>query len=162
MRKHFNSLHTQLCPHSPSQTMASLSGWQGVMLFPQNPCRSGPGTSRGLHRGLPGCLGKKQQRKEHLYTRRCSAVVSSVSTCYLLLLYTYCPDCTAPRVLGGFPGGTNGKEYVCQCQCRKHKRLGLVPGLGTSPGVGNGNRLQHSCLENPMDGGAWGSTVLGS
>ena len=33
--------------------------------------------------------------------------------------------------------------------------LGSVPGLGRSPGEGNGNPLQYSCLENPMDGGAW-------
>ena len=32
---------------------------------------------------------------------------------------------------------------------------GLIPGLGRSPGEGNGNPLQYSCLENPMDGGAW-------
>ena len=32
---------------------------------------------------------------------------------------------------------------------------GLIPGLGRSPGEGNGNLLQYSCLENPMDGGAW-------
>ena len=37
--------------------------------------------------------------------------------------------------------------------------LGLIPGLGRSPGEGNGNSLQHSCLENPMDGGAWWATV---
>ena len=39
--------------------------------------------------------------------------------------------------------------------------LGLIPGLGRSPGEGNGNRLQYSCLENPMDGGAWWATVHG-
>ena len=33
--------------------------------------------------------------------------------------------------------------------------LGLIPGLGRSPGEGNGNPLQYSCLENPMEGGAW-------
>ena len=33
--------------------------------------------------------------------------------------------------------------------------LGLIPGLGSSPGEGNGNPLQYSCLENPMDGGTW-------
>ena len=37
--------------------------------------------------------------------------------------------------------------------------VGLIPGLGRSPGVGNGNPLQYSCLENPMDRGAWWSTV---
>ena len=35
------------------------------------------------------------------------------------------------------------------------KDLGSVPGLGRSPGEGHGNPLQHSCLENPMDRGAW-------
>ena len=34
-----------------------------------------------------------------------------------------------------------------------------IPGLGRSPGEGNGNPLQYSCLENPMDGGAWYATV---
>ena len=37
----------------------------------------------------------------------------------------------------------------------------LIPGLGRSTGVGNGNLLQYSCLENPMDRGAWKSTVHG-
>ena len=39
------------------------------------------------------------------------------------------------------------------------RSTGLIPGLGRSPGVGNGNPLQHSCLENSMDRGAWQSTV---
>ena len=39
--------------------------------------------------------------------------------------------------------------------------LGLIPGLGRSTGDGNGNPLQYSCLENPMDGGAWQATVHG-
>ena len=38
---------------------------------------------------------------------------------------------------------------------------GLIPGLGRSPGEGNGNPLQYSCLENPMDRGAWEATVYG-
>ena len=37
--------------------------------------------------------------------------------------------------------------------------LGSIPGLGRSPGGGHGNRLQYSCLENPMDRGAWPATV---
>ena len=37
--------------------------------------------------------------------------------------------------------------------------VGLIPGSGRSPGEGNGNPLQYSCLENPMDGGAWQATV---
>ena len=39
--------------------------------------------------------------------------------------------------------------------------LGLIPGSGRSPGEGNGNPLQYSCLENPMDGGTWWATVRG-
>ena len=39
--------------------------------------------------------------------------------------------------------------------------LGSIPELGRSPGEGNGNPLQYSCLENPMDGGAWWATVHG-
>ena len=37
--------------------------------------------------------------------------------------------------------------------------LGSIPGLGRSSGVGNGNPLQYSCLENPMDRGAWWASV---
>ena len=37
--------------------------------------------------------------------------------------------------------------------------LGSIPGLGRSPGEGNGNPFQYSCLENPMNGGAWWATV---
>ena len=57
----------------------------------------------------------------------------------------------------GFPGGTSGKEP--SCQCGRLKRCGFDPGSGRSPGEGNGNPLQYSCLENPMDRGAWQATV---
>ena len=45
------------------------------------------------------------------------------------------------------------------CQCRRHKRHCLIPGLGRSLGGGHGNPLQYSCLENPMDRGVWRATV---
>ena len=41
------------------------------------------------------------------------------------------------------------------------RALGSIPGLGRSPGVGNGDPLQYSCLENSMDRGAWQTTVHG-
>ena len=44
----------------------------------------------------------------------------------------------------GFPGGSVGKESTCNVG-----DLGLIPGLGRSPGGGHGNSLQYSCLENP-------------
>ena len=57
----------------------------------------------------------------------------------------------------GFPGDANGKEPACQG--RRHKRHGSVPRSGRSLGGGHGNALQYSCLENPMDRGAWWATV---
>ena len=53
-------------------------------------------------------------------------------------------------------GGASGKEPTCQC--RRPKRC-LIPGWGRSPGGRHGNPLQYSCLENPMDRGAWRATV---
>ena len=50
----------------------------------------------------------------------------------------------------GFPGGSEGKESACNAG-----DPGLIPGLRRSPGEGNGNLLQYSCLENPMDREAW-------
>ena len=44
----------------------------------------------------------------------------------------------------------------------KTRNLGSIPGLGRSPGGGHGNLLQYSCLENPMDRGAWRATVRGN
>ena len=56
----------------------------------------------------------------------------------------------------GFPGGSESKESVCNAG-----DLGLISGLGRSPGEGNGYPLQYSCLENSMDKGAWWATVYG-
>ena len=50
----------------------------------------------------------------------------------------------------GFPGGSEGKASACNAG-----DLSSIPGSGRSPGEGNGNPLQYSCLENPMDRGAW-------
>ena len=56
----------------------------------------------------------------------------------------------------GFPGGSEVKASACNAG-----DLGSIPGLGRSPGEGNGNPLQYSCLENPTDGGAWWAIVHG-
>ena len=58
--------------------------------------------------------------------------------------------------LGGFPGGSDGKESACHAG-----DLGSTPGLGSSPGGGNGNPFQYSWLENSMDREAWQATVHG-
>ena len=49
----------------------------------------------------------------------------------------------------------------CKASAYNAGDLGSIPGLWRSPGEGNGNPLQYSCLENPMDGGAWWSAVHG-
>ena len=56
----------------------------------------------------------------------------------------------------GFPDGSDGKESAFNTGDQ-----GLIPGLGRSPGDGYSNPLQYSCLENPMDRGAWRATVHG-
>ena len=55
-----------------------------------------------------------------------------------------------------FPGGSDGKELACNAG-----DVGSIPGLGRSPGGGNGCPLQYSCLEESMDRGAWWATVHG-
>ena len=54
----------------------------------------------------------------------------------------------------GFPGGSDGNESAFNMG-----NLGLIPWSGRYPGEGNGNPLQYSGLENPMDRGAWQATV---
>ena len=49
-----------------------------------------------------------------------------------------------------YPGGSEAKASAWNVG-----DLGSIPGSGRSPGEGNGNPLQYSCLENPMEGGAW-------
>ena len=55
-----------------------------------------------------------------------------------------------------FPGGSDGKASAYSVG-----DPGSIPGSERSPGEGNGNPLQYSCLENPMDRGPWWTTVLG-
>ena len=57
----------------------------------------------------------------------------------------------------GLPRWLSSKESACTAG-----DVGLIPGSGRSPGEGNGNPLQYSCLENPMDRGVWWATVHGA
>ena len=67
-----------------------------------------------------------------------------------LILYNITNNC----IPQGFPGGSDGKESVCNGGDQV-----LIPGSGRSPGEGNGNPLQYSCLENSMVARAWWTTV---
>ena len=69
--------------------------------------------------------------------------------------------CVSPEYFGlfhklGFPGGAVVKNLPANAGY-----MGSIPGSGTSPGGGNGNSLQYSCLENPMDRGACWATAHG-
>ena len=59
-------------------------------------------------------------------------------------------------IQGEFPGGSDSKESTCNAG-----NVSSIPGSGTSPGEGNGNPFQYSCLENSMDSGVWRATVHG-
>ena len=56
--------------------------------------------------------------------------------------------------ISGVPGGSDGKESTCNVA-----DLGSIPGSGRSPGEGNSNPLEYSCLENPTNRGVWWVTV---
>ena len=60
------------------------------------------------------------------------------------------PQHSLIAMLYDFPGGSDGKASA-----RNVEDPGSIPGSGKSSGEGNCNPLQYSCLENPMDGGAW-------
>ena len=71
-----------------------------------------------------------------------------------LLMHT-CLCFVGCMLRGGLPGWLSGKESACQCGSR-----GFSPGSARSPGEGNGNPFQYSCLEIPWTRGAWWATVL--
>ena len=80
--------------------------------------------------------------------------------CVCVYIYIYSFSCSFPLwfITGylGFPGGSDVKESA-----HNAGDPGLIPGSGRSPGEGNGNPLQYSCLENSMDRGAWWAIVHG-
>ena len=89
-----------------------------------------------------------------------------MSNSYLILARLFCPwdflgknigvgyHFLLIEVLMGFPGGSDSKASACSAG-----DPGSISGLGRSPGEGNGNPLQYSCLGNPMDRGAWWATI---
>ena len=68
-------------------------------------------------------------------------------------------DCDVVISISGLPRWLSGKESACQAGDTEDTVL--IPGLGRSPGEGNGNPLSYSSLGNPMDRGAWQATVPG-
>ena len=79
----------------------------------------------------------------------------------ILLIFPWSNECWQSNIwllcfFLGFSGGSEVKASTCNVG-----DLGSIPGSGRCPGEGNGNPLQYSCLDNPMDGGAWWDTVHG-
>ena len=74
----------------------------------------------------------------------------------VILLHIYTNIILKLFSIMGFPHSSVGKESA-----HNAGDPGSIPGLGRSPGEGNGKPLQYSCLENPMDRGAWRATVHG-
>ena len=72
----------------------------------------------------------------------------------LFFFIVYILVCSIPNV--GFPAGSDSKESACNA-----RDLGLIPGLGRSPGEGYGYSVKYSGLENPMDRGTRRATVHG-
>ena len=64
------------------------------------------------------------------------------------------------KIISGFPGGAVVKNPPANAEDAGHSDW--IPGSGSSPGGGNGNSFQYSCLENPMDRGAWRLQSMGS
>ena len=82
-------------------------------------------------------LGSKFYQLDHF---QISVDNSYICVCEYIHIYTHL----------SIPGGSDNKASACNAG-----DLGLMSGSGRSPGEGNGNPLQYSCLENPMDGGTW-------
>ena len=84
----------------------------------------------------------------HIYNLSGKLLLSGLKVCFVF---------NWNRVDMGYPGGSDGEKSTCNAW-----NPGLIPMLGGSSGEGNGYPLQYSCLENPMDRGAWWATVHGS
>ena len=92
--------------------------------------------------------GHPQQAASGTLEGKSSQIIFSLGFQICLTLDYAFWDCLI--LIAGFSGGSDGKVSACNVG-----DPGSIPGSGRSPGEGNDNPLQYSCLENPMDGGAW-------
>ena len=109
--------------------------------------------SRSLPRDWPGSAALGALSLSHGTTRE---VLGGDSDAHLGLR-TRVFEYTLPHITC-FPGGASGKKNL-PANVGDRRDAVLIPGSGTSPGGGQGNPLQHSCLENSMDRGAWWARV---
>ena len=110
--------------------------------------RAGPITQRSMDRNHP-LLRWGSFPPEEIFRSREESLLGNLPV-YIFFSQVF------RSLFWGSPGGSDGKESACNAGDQ-----GLIPGLGRSPGEGNGYPLQYSCLENLMDRGAWQATVHG-
>ena len=96
--------------------------------------------------------GREAQERGAIYM--CVCVCLYIYVCIYIYMYVYTYVCVYTHTHTHC--GSDGKGFACNVG-----DPGLIPGLGRSPGEGNDYPLQYSCLENPMDSGAWRVTVHG-
>ena len=100
-------------------------------------------------------LSRKQQHSQDLHL----TMVHGTGGDFKAKRHNGIVEDSLPKPRWCFPGGTSGKEPPANSG--DVRDTGSVPGSGRCPGEGNGYSLQYSCLENPMDRGAWWATVHG-
>ena len=103
-----------------------------------------------------GVLSLKLRRSEILLYSQANKLSTTEVDC--IYIYTHVYICTH-TFIHGLPTWLSGKESTCNAGAAGG--VGSIPGSGRSPGGGNGNPLQYSCQDNPMDRGAWWATVHG-
>ena len=123
----------------------SSRGYSGHHHLIRRPSSSSPGMSRlAIHPGSGRSALQLQSRNSPFPDTSPSTRLSLLWMFYPLSFYrvAYCQV--------GFPGGSDGQQSACSAGDPRS-----IPGSGRSPGGGHGNPLQCSCLDNPMDRGAW-------
>ena len=105
---------------------------------------------RPFHRSISNLCFQEDHYLDFFIFFFFSSYVSSAS--FLRMGICHCWVLSA----SGFPSGSDGKGFACNAG-----DPGSMPGSGRSPGEGNGNPLQYSCLENSMDRGAWWAPAHG-
>ena len=112
--------------------------------------------TQGLNQGLPNCRRILYQPTHQRRPRTLEWVTYPFSRGSSRARNWTGVSCIAGRFFTNFPGSSVGKASASNAG-----DLGSIPGSGRSPGEGNGNPPQYSCLENPMDRWAWQATVHG-
>ena len=140
-------------PHTDGDTRSCTCRGQGSLAAQRSGCQAFTATAQ-----VQSLFGELRSRKPH-----CMCIHMNVYICVCVCIYTHVYKRTHTHTYTGFPGSSVGKKNLPTIQetsCNAGDP-GLILGWGRSPGEGNVNPLQYSCLENSMDRGAWWPKVHG-